>query len=59
LEPDVNDEEFSYPMHMVGSITTLPPEPEVEAVRRLHEVVAEVTGQPVDEPAKPRIGFLP
>lgn len=55
----MNDEEFSYPMHMVGSITTLPPEPEVEAVRRLHEVVAEVTGQPVDEPAKPRIGFLP
>jgi len=29
-----------------------------EAVRLLHEAVKEVTGKPVDEPAKQRIGFL-
>lgn len=56
-DPDTN--EWSYALHMTGAITTLPPEPECEAVRRLHEVVAEVTGSPVEQPAKPRIGFLP
>jgi hypothetical protein len=44
---------------MMGYASILPPEPENEKVRRLHEVVEEVTGRPVEQPAKPRIGFLP
>lgn len=30
-----------------------------EAIRLLHEAVKEVTGKAVEEPTKPRIGFLP
>lgn len=30
-----------------------------DRVRQLHEVVAEVTGRPVEPAPKPRIGFLP
>lgn len=44
---------------MMGHVSVLPTEPENDAVRRLHEVVAEVTGKPVEPPVKPRIGFLP
>lgn len=56
-QQDLN--EWSYPVHMVGMVTTLPPEPDCEAIRRLHEVVEEVTGKPVEQPPKQRIGFLP
>lgn len=35
------------------------PEPSDEAIRLLHEAVKEVTGVPVEPPAKPRMGFLP
>jgi hypothetical protein len=49
----------SYPLHSTGTASTLPAEDENEAVRLLREVVKEVTGRDVDEPSKPRIGFLP
>lgn len=35
------------------------PEEEDETIRRLHEVVKEITGKAVEAPAKPRMGFLP
>jgi hypothetical protein len=49
----------SYPLHSTGTASTLPAEDENEAVRLLREVVKEVTGRDVEQPAKPRIGFLP
>ena len=53
------DEEYSYPLHMLGHASLLPPAAEDEAIQRLHEAVKEVTGKPVEPPQKPRIGFLP
>jgi hypothetical protein len=53
------DESKSYAMHFTGTVSTLPAEDENEAVRLLRKVVKEVTGRDVDEPSKPRIGFLP
>lgn len=53
------DSEFSYTIHTQGAATTLPVEAGDEKIRRLHEVVEEVTGRKVEKPAKPRIGFLP
>lgn len=44
---------------MMGYASCLPAEQADETVRRLHEVVAEVTGRPVELPLKPRMGFLP
>ena len=56
----MNDEYWDDPKPwMMGHISLLPAEPENEAVRRLHEVVAEVTGKAVEPSVKPRIGFLP
>ena len=53
------DDEYSYPLHTSGSISTLPVAPENEAVQRLHEIVKEVTGRDVEASVKPRMGFLP
>lgn len=55
------DDDYSFPVFMMGCATTWEPEPETEAerrVRELRELVHELTGVPV-EPPKPRIGFLP
>lgn len=55
------DDEWSYPLHMTGSAHSFSTEryDECEAVRRLREVVEELTGKPVEQPQKMRIGFLP
>lgn len=56
------DDDYSYPLFMVGHASTLPPEQEAEAerrVRELRELIYEITGIPAEQPAKPRIGFLP
>lgn len=53
------DDEYAYPLHMTGQATTLPVEPEDEVIKRLHEIVKEVTGIDIQRPEKPRIGFLP
>lgn len=57
----MNDDEYWYAPTpwAIGHISTLPSEPENEAVRELHQAVAEVTGKAVEPPIKPRIGFLP
>jgi hypothetical protein len=52
------DSEYSYPVHSTGSATTLPMEPECEAVRELHQAIKDVTGKDVDPPLRRRIGFL-
>ena len=52
------DDEYSYSLHMSGHATTLDEEEQCEAIRLLHEAVAQVTGQRV-EPRKNPIGFLP
>lgn len=55
------EDDYSFPLFMVGSASTSQPEPESEAerrVRELRELVHDLTGVPV-EPPKPRIGFLP
>jgi hypothetical protein len=56
---DFDDYAESYPVHSTGTASTLPAEQEDEVVRLLREVVKEVTGRDVEQPAKPRIGFLP
>lgn len=38
--------------------TTLPVEAGDDIVKRLHDVVEEVTRKPVEQPEKPRLGFL-
>lgn len=57
--PITLDDEYSYPLHSTGSASTLPPEQEDDTIARLHAVVKEVTGREVEQPARPRIGFLP
>lgn len=56
--PTTTDDEWSYVVHMMGTATTLPAEEEDDAIARLHKVVEEVTGKPVEKPAKPRMGFV-
>lgn len=55
------DGEYDYPLHMVGAAHSVSSETDeqAEAIRRLHEVVEEITGKPVEQPQKQRIGFLP
>ena len=57
--PITLDDEYSYPLHTSGSVSTLPAEPENETVAQLHQVVFEITGKRVEPPVKPRMGFLP
>ncbi len=57
--PITLDDEYSYPLHVTGTASTLPPEAESEAIALLHAAVKEVTGRDVEPPQKPRMGFLP
>ena len=60
MTPIFLDDEFSYPVHQSGSISTLTvTEPVDDVVAKLHALVKEVTGKPVEAPPKPRMGFLP
>lgn len=61
MQPIRLDDEWTYPLHLTGSAHSVSSErdDECEAVRRLREIVEEVTGKPVEQPQKPRIGFLP
>lgn len=52
------DTDYSYSLHMSGAASTLPPEEPDDIIKRLHDVVAEVTGKAVEKPARPRMGFL-
>lgn len=53
------DDEYSYPLHQSGHVSTLPVDHSDDIVQRLRDVVREVTGIEVPTPEKPRIGFLP
>jgi hypothetical protein len=53
------DDEYSYPLHTSGSISTLPAEAQDDTIERLHAVVKEITGKDVEQVQKPRMGFLP
>ena len=53
------DDEYSYPLHQIGHVSTLPVDYSDYIVQRLRDVVREVTGIEVPTPEKPRIGFLP
>ena len=59
MKPITLDDEYTYPMHMTGQATTLPVGQEDDVIKRLHEIVKEVTGIEIHRPEKPRIGFLP
>ena len=59
LTPIRLDDEYSYPLHITCSVSTLPPEPENQTIVDLHQVVFEVTGRRVEASVKPRMGFLP
>jgi hypothetical protein len=59
MKPIRLDDEYSYPLHTSGSVSTLPAEPEDKTIADLHEAVFEVTGKRVELPVRPRIGFLP
>lgn len=41
-----------------GMATTLPVDEESDIIKRLHDVIAEITGKPVIQPEKARIGFI-
>lgn len=53
------DDEYSYPLHMIGTATPLPIDAERDVIAELHAIVEEVTGKPLDRKPRPRIGFLP
>ena len=59
MKPVTLDSEYSYPLHTSGYAGTLPAEREDDTIRRLHAVIEEITGKKVEQPVKPRIGFLP
>lgn len=59
MKPITLDDEYSYPLHSSGHVSTLPSEQEDDAITQLHQAVFDVTGKRVDPPAKPRMGFLP
>lgn len=56
---DDYDLEYSYPLHMTGSASTLPESDGEDVIARLHEAVKDATGIEIHRPQKPRIGFLP
>jgi hypothetical protein len=58
-QPTRANDEYSYPLHMTGTASGSYSEEADGVVKRLHEVVREVTGKGVEQPVKPRIGFLP
>ena len=58
MKPITLDNEYSYPLHTSGHVSTLPSEPDDPVIERLHEVVREVTGVAVEKQPKPRMGFL-
>jgi hypothetical protein len=56
----LDDDFWSYPLHMQGTATTLPVDHERDIGAELRAVFKEVTGKDAPEPPqKPRIGFLP
>ena len=59
MKPITLDDEYSYVLHMQGSCSTLPKEHEDDTIDRLHAVIKEITGEAVEKPSKPRMGFLP
>jgi hypothetical protein len=61
MTPITLDDEYSYPLHSTGSVSTLQSETDQDdqTVAELHKVVFEVTGKRVEPPQKPRMGFLP
>ena len=58
-KPITADEEYSYPLHMMGTASPSQPDLHDDLIDRLHAVVEEVTGKKVEKPEKLRIGFLP
>lgn len=59
MSPIALDDEYSYPLHISGSVSTLPTPEEDDLIARLHQAVKDVTGKEVEVPVKPRMGFLP
>jgi len=57
--PIILCDDYSYPLHLQGHVSTLPADDSYDVVAALHAVVLEVTGKPVDVAPKPRMGFLP
>lgn len=57
--PITLEDEWSYPLQMLGSVSTLPATSEDDVIARLHQAVKDVTGKDVEKPPKPRMGFLP
>jgi len=53
------NDEYSYPLHQSGYASTLPVDKdENNVIDRLHDVVREITGMPVEKPTPRRIGFI-
>lgn len=59
MQPITSDDEYSYVLHMQGLCSTLPKDHEDDTIARLHAVIKEITGKDVEQPVKPRMGFLP
>lgn len=57
--PSADQDDYSYPLHLQGSASTLPAPVEDDVIARLHAVVKEVTGKDVARTEKPKMGFLP
>ena len=53
------DDEYSYPLHQTGSISTLPIDPPDDTLDRFYAVIKEITGVDMPRVEKPRMGFLP
>lgn len=51
-------DDYQGPGHMSGQATTLHSPAEDDPVAKLRQIVEEVTGKPVEAPARQRMGFL-
>ena len=52
-----NDDDYSYPLHMSGSVSTNYDIDDDSIVAALHQVVFEITGKEVIKPKKQPMGF--
>lgn len=55
----MNDDDYCYPLHLQGSVSTLPAPAQDDVIARLHQAVKDVTGKDVEIPQPRSIGFMP
>mgnify|MGYP000169731078 CR=1 FL=1 len=50
-------DDYSYPLHQSGFVSTLPIEESNRIIEALRESIYEITGKRVEQPEQPKMGF--